>query len=68
MTLNLFSIDLVLIIPGLFMILNLLILIVYSVFNSVKTFSRLLVEDVIITVSYILLLTIMLFVNQITEN
>jgi NADH-quinone oxidoreductase subunit N len=68
MVLNLFTLDLVLIIPGLFMILNLLVLILYSVFNSVKVFSRYLVEDVIITVSYILLLTVMLFANQITEN
>lgn len=68
MILNLFSIDLILVIPGLFMVLNLLILILYSVFNSVKVFSRYLIEDVIIIVSYILLLTAMLFANQITEN
>jgi hypothetical protein len=68
MILNLFTLDLVLIIPGLFMILNLLILIVYSVFNSIKIFSRYLVEDVIIAVSYMLILTTMLFINQVTES
>lgn len=68
MFLNLFTIDLVLIIPGLFMILNLLFLIMYSVFSSVKIFSRYLVEDVIIVTSYMLSLTAVLFMNQITES
>lgn len=65
---NLFTLDLVLIIPGLFMILNLLVILVYAVFNQAKIFSRYLVEDIIITVSFVLMLTITLFLNQVTES
>lgn len=64
MFLNLFTSDLLLVLPGIFMILNLLVLIIYSVFSSTRSFSRYLVEDVIVSVSFVLLLTIVLFVNQ----
>lgn len=64
MFLNLFTSDLLLVLPGIFMILNLLVLIIYSVFSSTRSFSQYLVEDVIVSVSFVLLLTIVLFVNQ----
>lgn len=63
---NLFSSDLLLLLPSLFLIVTLLIIVVYSVFVSKNSFSRFLVEDVVLKVAFSLSLFILLLLNQIS--
>lgn len=63
---NLFSSDLVLLSPGLFLIFTLLIVVTYSVFISKSLFSRFLVEDVTLKVAFCILLFVILLLNQVS--
>lgn len=65
---NLFSADLLLLIPSFFLIITILLIIVYSVFTSKYLFSRFLVEDVLLKVSFSLFLFLLLLFNQISPS
>lgn len=65
---NLFSSDLLLLIPAFFLIISILIIIVYSVFVSKSSFSVFLVEDVILKVSFSLFLFVLTLFNQVSLN
>ncbi len=63
---NLFSSDLILLSPGLFLIFTLLIIVLYSVFVSKSLFSQFLVEDIILKVAFCISLFVFLLLNQIS--
>ncbi len=63
---NLFSSDLILVLPGIFLISTLLIIVVYAVFASNVSFSQLLVENTILKVSFCFFLFVFLLFNQIS--
>jgi len=63
---NLFSSDLILLSPGLFLIFTLLIIVLYSVFVSKSLFSQFLVEDITLKVAFCISLFVFLLLNQIS--
>lgn len=63
---NLFSSDLLLLAPSLFLISTLLVIVVYSVFVSKSFFSKFLVEDVVLKVVFSLFCFILLLLNQVS--
>lgn len=63
---NVFSSDLIVLLPSFFLIFTLLILILYPVFFNYSSFSRFLIEDVLFKVSFSLLLFAVLLLNQIS--
>lgn len=63
---NLFSSDLILVLPGIFLIFTLLIIVVYAVFASNVSFSQFLVENTILKVSFCFFLFIFLLFNQVS--
>lgn len=65
---NIFSLDLLFLIPAFFLILSILFVIVYSVFLANKGFSIFLVEDVILQISFSLSFFVFLITNQISLN
>lgn len=65
---NLFSSDLLLLIPSFFLLVTILSIVVYSVFLSNRSFSLFLVEDVVLKVSFSLLLFIPLLYNQVSSS
>lgn len=65
---NIFSIDLLLLIPSFFLISSILLIIVYSVFSFNNNFSKFLVEDLILKVSFSCLLFSFLLLNQVSFN
>jgi hypothetical protein len=65
---NLFSSDLLLLTPSFFLIITILLIIVYSVFTSKYLFSRFLVEDVLLKVSFSLFLFLLLLFNQVSSS
>lgn len=63
---NLFTLDILFLMPGFFFLLILLILVLYSVLVSSISFSRFLVEDIILKVSFSLFLGCLLLLNQVS--
>lgn len=63
---NIFSSDLLFFLPFLFLIITVLVIVVYSVFLAKLSFSRFLVEDLVLIVSFCLGLLVFLLLNQIS--
>lgn len=63
---NLFSLDLLLLVPSFFLIFSLVLIIVYAIFSSHFFYSKKLIEDVILKVSFSLFLFIFLLLNQVS--
>jgi FlaA1/EpsC-like NDP-sugar epimerase len=63
---NVFSSDLLVLLPSFFLIFTLLILTLYPVFSNYSSFSKFLIEDVLFKISFSLLLFIVLLLNQIS--
>lgn len=63
---NLFSSDLLLLSPSFFLIFSLILIILYAVFLSYFSFSRVLIEDIILKASFSLLLFVLLLLNQVS--
>ena len=63
---NIFSSDLLFFLPSVFLIITVLFIVVYSVFLAKFSFSRLLIEDLVLLISFCLALFVFLLSNQVS--